>query len=275
MNRQNNATFLDGTSGSASVNASVAVDEEVYGSPGRAALVATATGSGNTILSLDNVSMVSGQMAEVFVHVGVVGNAIPNVALGTTFLQHVKSAKGPPSRGIPSTMHFYYLKRLWPTTGSERLTANCTLSTGNKLIMVKPFVDPNAPANKQCWQPGPHTNPDLNLNSWPTDLPDFLEGIDAQGTPTLRGFTGDDNVESTTKISRLRRIMFRGELTLTLQERDILEQFYLNNQGQFWFNRPDTQQVYIARWSADGEPNDTGLIRGQRRTSIGLNLSLS
>lgn len=284
-NQQPNATFLDGVTGAAGANLTLTVDESIYGAEGRIALVGSVSSPGVATLALPAVTVVANQLTEVFLHAGVVNGSSTTVSLRTgspgsyTYVQVplVKAAEGLPRRGLPGSFGYYYGKVRPVDGGAAQLVITSNLSSGGKIAVVKPFVDPSAPTKgKQCWQPGPHSNPDLNLPSWPTDLPDLdADGFEPTSNQSRKGFTADDFVESTVRVSRQRRVMLRGTLTLNMEERDRLEQFFTNTAEPFWFTRRDTQQVYQARWAADGEPTDSGLIIGQRKTAVGLNLSLS
>lgn len=180
-----------------------------------------------------------------------------------------RGPQGPAERGRPGG--FFFAKGLIPApAGATHYAIRLTGSGAVRLL--KPYA--SADGLKPClWQAGPHANPDLNYPSWPAHLPAPMdEGLQFDPIPTRKGYSGDSGVEATRRITRTRRYRMAAQLSLTTVERDVLMDFFDDHPGKFWFTRPDTREVCLAQWLAEGEPVDAGQLPGRRRTQIKLQL---
>lgn len=181
----------------------------------------------------------------------------------------VRLASGPAKRGRPHT--FSFAKGVVPVpVGAVSYQLNAT-GTGETLLL-RPYGSTDGVADV-CWQSGPHSNIDLNYPAWPASLPSVRdEGYQAEPIPTRKGFSGDSGIEATRRITNSRRYRLSAELALTNEERDLLMDFFDAEKGSFWYSRPDTREVCLAQWLAEGEPVDAGILPGRRRTQIKLQL---
>lgn len=180
-----------------------------------------------------------------------------------------RGPQGPAERGRPGG--FFFAKGLIPApAGATHYAIRLTGSGAVRLL--KPYA--SADGLEPClWQAGPHANPDLNYPRWPAHLPAPMdEGLQFDPIPTRKGYSGDSGVEATRRITRTRRYRMAAQLSLTTAERDVLMDFFDDHPGKFWFTRPDTREVCLAQWLAEGEPVDAGQLPGRRRTQIKLQL---
>lgn len=283
-----NATFLEGVDGVSVDNATLSVDEAVYGALGRAVVLATPAGPATvTIYSPSAGGLVLNQTVEASIYAwGPPGMTVSvrSGTIGSGFVSSpipLVSSADPvgPRRGIPGSFNFYRGRFAAPRAGSARFLVTGTTTGPTPLAIMKPFLDPGplrAGAPWQPWQAGPHVSADLNLASWPTSLPLPTDNsLQFEGIPTRKGFAGDSGVPATRPVTRTQRFKMRGELSLDMEQRDTLDQFFRNSQGPFWITRPDTHQICQATWLEDGEPSDGGLLRGNRKTQVGLLLKVA
>lgn len=296
-----NATALDGATdwtGTASGAVVIATDEALVGGPGRGVITATAaTGAGQThSLVSSQLLFAAGETIEAFAHHAAIlddGDLVSQLNvmwfeadgdfIGREAVSTPKFANRP-RRGLPASFGFSRA-RLTPPAGAFRakLELRATTPGGGgaslKLALLKPFLGATIGDRPACWTPGPHTNPDLNLASWPESLPDPRE-IDSPRTPTRVAFSTDSGIPVGRRIGTRGRIRFSAELALTLEQRDTLDQFIesrnlLAESAPFWFVHPDTRQLTRA-WidPEEGDPADTGSGRS-RRTRFGLLLEVA
>lgn len=285
-NRIPNATFLDALDGVTLTNATGTVDESVYGAPGRAVLVADATAAGATTVAMGALAVTAGQQFHAFAHTAAINaTGAQSLALqirdgGGAQLALIPLAlntgDGRPRRGLPGSFDFWSLLGTIPATGTARLLLSGSLAIDGKHLLLKPLLEAATVLERQTWQPGPHTAPDLNLPSWPTQFSWALDsGLEFDPIPTRKAFDGDTGVPITRRVTSTLRYKIKAEFILTMEERDQLGQFFDAVEGLFWFTRPDTQEVCQAAWLADGEPKDGGLYLGRRRTQVGLFLRVT
>jgi len=260
-----NATFLDDVNDWSGPNLAVAST----GIGGRGRLVLTSTGTvRSTPRPLNGRTGVWGVVRFLGVGAGVRfldagGGTVQDVALPTE-----RQATSQASRGRVGG--FKLAKGYVAAPGGA--TQFALYVTGPDARLTKPYA--SADGLKPCiWQSGPHTNLDLNYPSWPAHLPAIMdEGLQFDPIPTRKGFSGDAGVEATRRITRSRRYQMSAQVDLTTAQRDDLMDFFDEDPGKFWFTRPDTREVCLAQWMADGEPVDAGQLPGRRRTQFKLQL---
>lgn len=302
MNGVKNATALDGaadwlTYTPAAGGMAITTDETEIGGPGRAVVVATGNSTGVQVFSLftSELQFAPGERIEAFSHFAAWAGSSPlpaqlrvvwydgagsSVGEETLPLQPAKAGR----RGLPSTFAFGRT-RVSPPNGVTRARLNViATSTGGgqviRIAMLKPFLGGVAAgAPSPCWTPGPHSNPDLDLDVWPGELMAWRD-IDSPRTPNRNGFQTDAGIPATRRTGTRSRIRFSGELMLDLPKRDLLDQFIearllVPESRPFWFVHPDTRQLCRA-WidPEEGEPADSGRGR-ERRTRVGLLLEIA
>lgn len=295
-----NATGLDGVTDwsiDGGVTAAISIDESELGGPGRAVIVGTRTATVGQYAALitSRLQFAEGELIEVFAHHAAdhAGAPIASRLYASWFnglgvgISNTAIAAGQiaprPRRGLPSTFAFNRV-RLTPPADARAVEvyviATAPSSGLLRVALLKPFIGGVASGDRPpCWSPGPHTNPDLDLDIWPESLPDFRE-LDSPRTPTRTAFSTDAQIPVGRRFGTRGRIRFTGELKLTLEQRDTLDQFVearnlLPDSAPFWFVHPDTRQLTRA-WidPEDGEPSDSGRGR-DRRTRVGLMLEVA
>lgn len=282
-----NATGMDGATDWSSDGA-VTADEATYGAPGRIVLIGQRAAASAYVLSNFAGPQVSaGTVIEAFAHFGSTSGTarlyLDIYSAGGSLLQSVEIprrlvGRGLPRRGVPSSFHFGYARLASPATGIPRLRVAVTGATSPARAMImKPFVDSAVKTRKrQPWVAGPHTNVDLNLPAWPSALPILrADQYSVDPIPLAKSFAADSGLPVTARGGTLPRRTLKASLELDVEERDWLEQFFVETPGAFWFMRPDTHELCRAYWAADGEPTDSGLTRGGRRTTFGLSIEVA
>lgn len=191
--------------------------------------------------------------------------------ISTADVPVLRLAVGPATRGRPNT--FSFAKGVIPAPGGA-VSYQLNATGSGETLLLRPYASTDGVADV-CWQPGPHSNPDLNYPAWPASLPSVRdEGYQAEPVATRKGFSGDSGIEATRRVTKSRRYRLSAELALTTAERDVLMDFFDTVGGTFWYSRPDTREVCLAQWLADGEPVDAGILPGRRRTQIKLQLKV-
>lgn len=182
----------------------------------------------------------------------------------------IDPAKGPAERGRPSGFNFSKARIIAPA-GATHFALGVF---GGAVRLLKPYASTDA-REPLLWQPGPHANPDLNLPAWPAHLPLAMdEGLQADPIPSRKGFAGDSGVEMTRRMTRSRRYQLQAQYGLDSAQRDALLDFFDDTPGSFYFTRPDTREVCIAQWMADGEPVLAGQLPGRRRVQVKLQVKV-
>lgn len=269
-NRILNAAGLDGL---ADWTGATAIDETVVGGPGRAVII----GAGGTLLS-SSTPVVAGQAVEAFGHVAAPGAlAVEFLSGGGASIDVVAipqkgAGEGPARRGLPHTFAAFRGRLTAPAgAASARLRA----TSAGSVALLKPFLETTPWERESPWNVGPHTNPDLNLPTWPTKLrPADPSDYSVEPIPTRKAFAGDSGVPITRRVTLTPRYQLSASLRLSLEEFDRLEAFFLAGVEPFFFARYDTQQLCRARWLADGEPKLSGGRLVSRRAQFGLLLEV-
>lgn len=284
-----NAGLVDGvTDWSASAGAVRGVDETVIGAEGRAVLtVSKALTVGQQVSATSSTAaVVAGEPIEVAALVGNSESGSPTVALqvldgggaviGSTPVNYRRQGRGAPRRGLPLSFHDAYGVVAAPATGSARLAVVSTagVASAHVLYVLKPYVGRplGYPAR---WDPGQHTNPDMNLAIWPATLPRFRGDPAVEAFPDFKEFAGDAGLPGLTPTYAGLHYKYRGQMRLTQEQADVLDVFYASRPGQFFIVRPDNDTLCIAEWLADGAPKLAG-TRGQFVfVEVGLHLRVA
>lgn len=268
MNLLSNATGLDGVTGWTSPGGAVTVDSSVVGAPNRIAFV----GSGASLYAEADVSGLTSIFARLDHrrgHIASVAFYNGGGAVGAPIALPVRRVgRGDPSRGVAGTF-----SASW---GAVALPGGATVA---RLVSAPLGAAPGAPvafrpmiaAGEQCWRPGEHLNPDLELPSWPASLPNpDPSSLELEPISIRKGFEGDAGVPITRRVSSVSRRFASFDLVLDALERDALDQFWRDNHPEFWFIRPDNGDLCVAEWAADGDPSDSGSVASGRRTRVKL-----
>lgn len=265
-----NATGLDGTAGWFSTGGAVSVDESIEGARGRIVI----KGTGPTMRS-DRYAVAAGETLYASTHhaqgsqIFILFYTAAQGFISSAPLSVIRRGVGVQRRGLLSSFDYSKGAAVAPPTAA--LFNLHTETAGGAHRFLQPYASTVGHAG--LWQPGPHANPDLDYPAWPTDLPQIMdEGLQLDPIPTRKGFSGDTGWEATRRTTRSRRYRMSGQLALTAEERDRLMQFFDEIDGPFWFTRPDTREVCLAQFLAEGEPVEGGQLPGRRRTQIKLQL---
>lgn len=294
-NQLSNAGGLEGTTRWTASAGTLSVDEDVRGGPGRAVFKSTSTGAaaGQTDViaptSAGRVTVVAGQYVEAFAGVWSAASGAScrvifrdgaGVQVGLAqAVSLVRPAEQAATRGVPKTFDFRR-GRFEVPVGAVRaeLQAFVTVPVGGaELCLLKPFLDVVAVTDKpRRWDPGVHTNTDLQLPVWPAGLPGFLlDGYAAAPTPLRTGFGTDAQIPLTRQIGSTPHHRIRPSMILDQVQRDVLQAFFEDGGEPFWIVRPGTDQLCRAWWLDDGDPADAEQISPTTvRTEIGLLLEV-
>lgn len=286
-----NAGGLDGvTNWNAIGGGALAVDEAVTGGPGRAVIEVTGVGAVGGVVGIasDTVPIVAAPLVEAFGRYAASqgawslqvewrsGAAVLAQAPVTFAAAPVTAAK----RGLPTTFAWAY-SRLQAPGGADgmRLLATTTLAAAGaySLALLKPYLG-LAPADPRPtrWDPGSHANPDLQLQVWPSDLAPFRS--DQLPTPIANGkaWAGDAGIPVRESLYAGVHHEFRGQMRLSSEQFDVLDAFYDSTQdAEFYVVRPDTDQLCVAEWLADGAPKPASLAGPWTIAEAGLHLRVA
>lgn len=263
-----NAGLLDGvTDWSATAGAVRTVDDEVIGGPGRNVLTVTKTlTTGQSISAWSTgLAVTAGQVLEVFALSGNSEAGLTDLTLqvldgggtviGSTPIALRRRGAGVPRRGLSVSFNDHFGKVAAPATGTARLLATSVAAANapHQLYLTKPYLAP-ARAGLARWDPGAHSNPDLDLPIWPADLPPF-RSVSPEPYANRKSFAGDVGIPGNTKLygGPLHHAM-RGQMRLTLETADVLDAFFESDAEPFYIVRPDTEQLCMAEWLDTGAP---------------------
>lgn len=272
-NRILNAGGLDGLT---DWTGATSVDEEIVGGPGRAVILA----AGGTLRS-SSTAVTPGQALEAFGHVGGQGAALAveflaagGALVDTVAIPQIAPGAPPARRGLPHTFAAFRGRPVAPA-GSASARLKATAAAG-AVSLLKPFLETQPWERDSAWNVGPHTNPDLNRQTWPTKLrlPD-AGSYSVEPISTRRAFAGDVGVPITRRLTITPRYRLSAEIRVSIEEYDRLEAFFLASVEPFFFVRYDTQQVCRAYWLEDGEPKLSGSRLVNRSARIGLLLEVA
>lgn len=285
-NQLKNAGFQDGISDWSTPGGwTKSIDDSVYGFDGRAVFKAVKNVSigedGYIVAGTGNTPAVqAGQTVEVFGHAYYNrGDLTPYVRFNGTndvAVPLVTRGDGNPRFGLARSFDFYHGRITAPVTGNMELTFRRVqaVSAGPAvLLLMKPYLEvlPSQKTKYRCWDPGSSVNPDLDLPHWPSDLPHLrADSFSAEPVPLRRGFSTDSGVEITKKVLNAPWYRAQGSIRINQETHAILDNFFRTTK-EFWFVRPDTLQLCIATWLADGDPVYSGL-GSDKMASFGLQI---
>ena len=260
-----NASFLDGDTNWAAVSGGLAFDEVTLGAPGRRVL----TGSGGAYSAEVPVSGI----VEAFIWISGTGGDARLAWSGgaSTPLVLSRPATTPSKRGVPTSFDYFYV-RTDAQSGSVRIVGE---GSGSRAIL-KPYIGPAAPwPGRRVWDPGSHSNPDLQLPIWPSSLRPVQASSNPQPVANARAFSTDSNIPIREDLYTGLHYQFKGEVRVTPDELDDLELLYETARDGFFFVDPFSDRLCIAEWLADGAPtfsSDQGLTAIY---SFGLHLTVA
>ena len=263
-----NAGLLDGvTDWSATAGAVRTVDDATIGAPGRNVLVVTKTLTTGQAISAwsTGLAVTAGQIIEIFAlagnsEAGLTGLTLQvldggGAVIGSTAIAQRRRASGAPRRGLSIAFNDHFGKVAAPATCTARLlaTSTATANASHQLCLTKPYLG-LAGAGLARWDPGAHTNPDLDLPIWPAALPPF-RSVSPEPYANRKPFAGDAGIPSSAKLyaGPLHHAL-RGQMRLTLETADVLAAFFESDAEPFYIVRPDTEQLCMAEWLDSGAP---------------------
>lgn len=262
-----NASGLDGTVGFAAVGGgALSADEATLGAPGRIALVATGTATATVGLQAAAVAASAGaeyDVAGLWSFVGAEGALAVQwldgggTVVDTDLLPVVRIATGAALKGLRRRFHRGAARLACPVGASQaRLRLTGAATGAYTAALLKPMITPaRTDGDPPRWDPGPTSNPDLDLPIWPADLPPVLmEGYGAAPTPLRKAFESDAGIPMMQKVGATARQIVKAQLRLSPEQLVVLEDFHAAGAEPFWFVRPDTDELCQAWWTADGAP---------------------
>ena len=282
-----NCGFLDGATGWAkSAQLTLSVDETVRGSSGRAVLIgAGATTAASQMQSISSAqagraTVVAGQAYEVAASLLAVVSGAPTTPVATVVWYNAAGAALTPTsltvRPAQSTIHGEGLRGVRNTFRSVRqkvtapagavaaelrLAATPTASGSSVVLgLLKPQIAPVVAARTEplTWDPGRHSNPDLMLPAWPTELRGFDLGPDGEPLPSASEFQGSTpGRPARRRTGRSPARQFRGVVGCLPFERALLDDFWSATEGDFWVVEPGSDRLCVASFAADGQPRMT------------------
>lgn len=286
-NQLKNAGLLDGSAGWTGLSGAVlSVDEAVVGGPGRAVLVATRNVAvGQTVEAASSgLAVTAGQVVEAFASVGGSGPgavalkleilSAGGARLAITDVPLQRASVGTPRRGLAASFSRFWGLAPASATGTARLVGvyTSTVAAPQQAYLMKPYLAAPGSRVPGVWDPGSHDNPDLQLPVWPSGLPPMLEESSIEPFANRRAFAGDVGLPISERTYRGMHYALRARLRLTPEEADTLDQFYETTPGPFFFLRPDTDQLCMAEWLADGAPKPVDLSGVKFVRDVGLHV---
>ncbi|WGM45233.1 hypothetical protein KOAAANKH_00094 [Brevundimonas sp. NIBR10] len=297
-NRLRNAGFLELTSGYES-NLALSLDASVRGAPGRAGLVAAGSvSSGGTVLTRNAVgnrpTITVGQTAEVSLLLAASVDGVPvtpfaevvwvnagegDISTTPLTVSPVEySAEGVGVRGLRQTFFRAWGRVVAPaTTAKLMLQARMVAPSAGAaaLTYLKPLiVTPTGAAHPHPWDPGTHTDTNLNLPAWPPLRP-FRNPPQVTPIANRTGFQSASGINKTRLLYREPPVDLRGSVRCTPPELDVLDQFYRAGHDRFWIVRPDTDELCVATWLPDGAPKPSAHLGLTTIMDVGLQLTVA
>ncbi|MET3665899.1 hypothetical protein [Caulobacter sp. 1776] len=252
-----NAGLLDLTNDWVSGGGALQVDESTVGAPGRVVMVA---GGAGVATSSVNVSV--GDELEVLALVGADVNR-PRVefvilngggaTISATVVPFRRLGSGACRRGLTASFSEAYARITVAAAGAARLSIAPNGGGMSHIYAFRPYIGRPGLAVMR-WDPGTHSNPDLNLPVWPADLPGFRGQPAVEPFANLKAFAGDAGLPANGSLYSGLHHQVKGQMRLSAEQDDILDQFYARRPPAFYFVRPDTGDLCIAEWLADGAP---------------------
>lgn len=285
MNGLTNCGFLDQLSGwTKSAQLSLNVDEEIYGAPGRSALVGVGlTSASNQKQSISptapaRASVAAGQEIEVsaFAAAFVDGAALQPAArlvyynIGETEISAVTLTPTPPQisqhgvglLGVRSTFYRIFSRAVVPVSAVKAAIEISTTPAGSgvfvTLVLLKPLIGVRIPGRTEAlgWEPGLHVTEDLQLSAWPDALPVFQIAPGAERLSARAEFQSGTAAPISRRTSTDPARRYTGQIRCDPVQRARLDAFW-STSGRFWFVEPDTDRLCVASFAADGAPRQT------------------
>jgi hypothetical protein len=127
------------------------------------------------------------------------------------------------------------------------------------LGLLKPMVAPVVVARQEPlgFDPGLHDDVDLQLPCWPTELRAFDLGPGGQAQAGVVEFQSGAGRPSRRRTDDDPVRQFTGSIRCDPVERAMLEAFWRDTPGDFWFVEPDSDRLCVASFAADGQPRMT------------------
>ena len=289
-NALTNAGFLDGATGWSGSGGALTVDESNRGAPGRAVLVSSGNGAAGAVvgISSDSVAVQApGQVFEAYGRYAATQGAWllelewrqANAVLNRSPLPLTTAPAGVAIRGLPTSYARGYARLAAPAGADNvRLLAVTTLAGGGafSVALLKPYLAPTPTSPSPTrWDPGIHVNPDLQLPIWPTTLPPFR--ADSAPTPiaNAKAFSTDSGIPIREDLYSGLHQEFRGQMRLDAGGFDTVSQFYDQARDEFYVVRPDTDELCIAEWLADGAPKPASIAGPWIITEVGLHMRVA
>lgn len=277
--------MLDGVSGWSAASGSLSIDESTFGAPGRLVLVVSQTSDGQPVgVNSDAMTLAAGQSFFIRLGIGSTSGEPAQVTLeasGQTPIQipRRRAAVRPPGRALADGMDWHVAQGAVPAAGNWSLKVKgAGPTTGpRKLALFQPQVtEARADGLPPPFDPGPHATTDLNLPSWPVVLRPFLGDSSPTPMPSRSTFQTADGFNRSRRLFVDPPVNFRGLLRCDAAEADALEAFHRDlGTGAFYLVRPDTGQLCVATWMADGAPRPTDFRGPTTIYEVGLQLTLA
>ena len=281
MNRLMNAAFLDGTANwTGTAQLTLSVDDETTGAPGRHALIGAGSSSANgqaqyvETAAANRPVVTAGEVLEAsawcvcrragveiaptaevrwFNGAGSFLSASPLTVAAPYLTRH-----GLGRAGIRASFRRAMDRVTAPANAASAALRVATVSTASaqaiSLGILKPMLAAPTAGQRDplVFDPGPHASVDLQLRAWPSDLRGV--DVDSRSSPQAWAveFQGDGRPSRRRdSASPVRR--FEGRVRCDPVERAILDAF-ARTDTDFWFLEPDSDQVCVASFTADGAP---------------------
>lgn len=181
-----------------------------------------------------------------------------------------------PRRGLPSTFDRFWGRFTAPAnTATAEIRGNVVVPNNGQayeFLMLKPHLEkvPSLNGPPRRWDPGPHTNADLNLPVWPDVLAPFQAGGEVEPIPNREAYVTRSGIPRPRKLYSRPRTQYRGRVRCDAVQADVLQAFYEAGYDAFYVVRPDTDQLCVAEWLVGGEPRTVETRGPTRIVEVGL-----
>ena len=113
------------------------------------------------------------------------------------------------------------------------------------------------------------------MAAWPSALPPFQADAGAQPIANAKAWTGDQGIPVREDLYRSLHFEYRPRMRLDIEGQDTLEQFFETQRDPFYVVRPDTDQLCVADWLADGAPKPVSINGPWTMVEVGLHLEVA
>lgn len=278
-----NAGFLQGTDRWSSPG-TMSVDEKDRGAPGRAVLraskVMSTSGAGLQVepAASARAAVSAGEVVEL--SAGILGllGAVETPAAPIAYAVFYDAVGGviasrplkvrPPEvathglgrAGVRETYYSVRQREVAPAgTVAASLFVEAHSTTANQtvsVLLLKPMVArvPLGRSVPVLWDPGQHSDDDLNFAAWPNILRPFRGGGGGEVQPGRVEYQSGAGRPKSRRVALDPVRKFMGQVRCDGIERAALEEFWREGPGDFWIVEPDTDRLCVASWAADGAP---------------------